>query len=539
MNTSHKLVVIAVLGAVASSLSGCANISAESVKEQAKVAQSIKDAPAPVAAPVITKTSGAWLMGQAVKVAAPVAPGLRKHVAYHAEKVTLAEIASYISQETGLIVDVSEVQSNGNTGSTGGAQQAGAMQGVQGMQGMVSPQPMGMSAPGSTQGALQPISIVFEGTYSGLLDVAASKWGIWWKPDSLEKVIFFRSETKTFYLPTNAGKAVGNSTISTSAGASGSGMGGTNATGGATSTSDYTVDFWADLAVTAKTVASNAPVAINPSAGSVTVTGTPAQVRAIEEWVKNLSEQLSQQVAVTMDVYSVKLTDSDTYNWSPSVVFKQTAGAFGYTLSPPTALIPVNGATPASIAASVLNTATGWKAQYTGTQVAFQALSTLGKVTQSFHRTAVTMNGRVAPMQVANQRGYMQSSATVLTPNVGSTTTLTPGTVTTGITATFLPRINNGKVSLDMTMTNSSLLGLGTVSSGTSTIQTPNVDLSTFQQSVSLVPGDALLLTGLQNNNISLNNSGVGSATNMLFGGGVNNSTDKTMIAIVISVKVL
>jgi len=111
--------------------------------------------------------------------------------------------------------------------------------------------------------------------------------------------------------------------------------------------------------------------------------------------------------------------------------------------------------------------------------------------------------------------------------------------VATGITATFLPRINNGKVILKMTMTNSSLLGLGTVSSGTSTIQTPNVDLTTFQQNVSLTPGDALLLTGIQQDNISQNNSGVGSATNMLLGGGVNNSTDKTMIAIVISAKVL
>lgn len=539
MNTRYKLVFVAVLGALTSGLSGCANISAESVKEQAKVAQSIKDVPAPVSAPVITKTQGAWLMGQAVKVAAPVAPGLNKRIAYRAERVTLAEIASYVSQETGLIVDVSEVQSSSNSAQSGGAQPNSGMQGLQGMQGMLPPQPGVQGVTGSMQGSLQPISIVFEGKVSGLLDVAASKLGIWWKPDSLEKIVFFRSETKTFYLPTNAGKAVGNSTISTSSGASGSGQGGTNATGGASSTSDYTVDFWADLALTAKTVASNAPVAINPSAGSVTVTGTPAQVRAIEDWVKNLSEQLSQQVAVTMDVYSVKLTDSDTYNWSPSVVFKQTAGAFGYTLTPGTALVPVNGATPVTLAASVLNTATGWKAQYSGTQVAFQALSTLGKVTQSFHRTAVTMNGRVAPMQVANQRGYMQSSATVLTPNVGSTTTLTPGTVTTGITATFLPRINNGRVVLDMTMTNSSLLGLGTVSSGTSTIQTPNVDLSTFQQSVSLVPGDALLLTGLQNNNISLNNSGVGSATNMILGGGVNNNTDKTLIAIVISAKVL
>lgn len=533
MKTSSTFSALVVIGVCSSILPGCANVNGMIAKKQAQVQQHIDEAPAPISAPVLGTTSGAWLMGQSVKVAAPIAPELKRVIAYHpAERVSISDIASFISQETGLIVDSSEVQSS-KAGVANGAQAGVETQGISPVQGS------GAQGQNGSSPMLHSISIAFEGTVSGLLDIAASKAGIWWKMAE-GKIIFFSSETQTFYLPLNAGTSKGSNTMTTIAGATGGGQGGgTTSSGGASITSDDNIDFWTDLAATAKTVANKAAIDVNPSAGSITVTGTPAQVRAVHDWITNLSEQLSQQVAVTMDVYSVKLTDSDTYNWSPSVVFKQTAGAFGYALTPPTQLIPVNGATPVNIVASVLNTATGTKAQYTGTQVAFQALSTLGKVTQSFHRTAVTLNGQYAPMQVVNQRGYMQSSATVLTPNVGSTTTLTPGMVTTGITATFLPRINNGKVILKMTMTNSSLLGLGTVSSGTSTIQTPNVDLTTFQQNVSLTPGDALLLTGIQQDNISQNNSGVGSATNMLLGGGVNNSTDKTMIAIVISAKVL
>jgi hypothetical protein len=149
------------------------------------------------------------------------------------------------------------------------------------------------------------------------------------------------------------------------------------------------------------------------------------------------------------------------------------------------------------------------------------------------------MYGQPAPIQIANQRGYLASSSTTLTPNVGSTSTLTPGTVTTGVTVTFLPRVVNGKIILNMTMTNSSLIGISSITSSSATIQTTNVDTNTFQYSVSLTPGDALTLTGLQQENSAANNSGVGSATNAMLGGGVNNNVGKTMIAIVVSAKVL
>ena len=238
-------------------------------------------------------------------------------------------------------------------------------------------------------------------------------------------------------------------------------------------------------------------------------------------------------------MYTVTITKGETYNWDPSVVFKQTAGAFGYNLTAGTPFTPTGGATPVTIAASVLSTAKGTTAQYSGSQAAFQALSTLGDVSETLSQSIVTLNGQPAPLQVANQQGYLASSMSMQTANVGSSTTLTPGTVTTGFTATFLPKIVNGKILLYMTITNSALIGITSISSSGSSIQNTNVDSNTFQQSVSLTPGDALMLTGLQKNRGSKNSSGVGTPSNFLLGGGVNNDTAKSMIAIVVSAKVI
>lgn len=488
-------------------------------------------------------------MGQALRVAPPVSPILSSAILYHpAQRVSLADIAAYITLSKGLVIDVSEVTQT-QIGATPGmpAMPTTASMGASsiGSPSMLpSPQQfgigggLGMPIPQT----IQSMSISYEGTVSGLLDIAANKAAVWWKfVDG--KVVFFRTETKTFYLPSIARKSLGNSTITTTSSGSGtsssSGATSTSSTSGATITSDYGVDVWGDMEKTAKAVGNGAQVVANASAGSLTVTGTPSQIRAISDWVKTLDEQLSQQVAITIHVYRVKMTNEDTYNWDPSIVFKKAAGTYGYAITSPTALIPASGATPLGLAANVLTGAPGAWGQYSGSQAAFQALSTLGNVSETLQQTMVTLNGQPAPIQIANQQGYLASSTTTQATTGGSTTAYQPGSVTTGFTATFLPRVVNGKIVLSMTMTNSSLIGITSAGNSANGIQVTNVDLNTFQQSVSLTPGDALLLSGVQQDNSNTSNSGVGSAKNMFLGGGINDRTGKSMIAIVISAKVL
>ncbi|HJV75120.1 MAG TPA: hypothetical protein VJ654_12920 [Noviherbaspirillum sp.] len=502
------------------------------------------------ATPIVTTTADSWLLGETVQVKPAASPLLSKFVTYHpATRVTLADIANYISQETGLIVDTSEMQYDPALApSAAGAPGA-------------APSAMSTNAPtvpaisavaggasfkqytASQSSVLPTMFINYAGAVSGLMDVAANNAGGWWKfADG--RLMFYRTESKTFYVPAIARKSKNKSTISANAGSGDGASSDANTNGGtsssaANSSSDYDVDVWAELEKTAKAVGLGAIVVGNMSVGSITVMGTPAQVRNVEEWVNSLSHNLSQQVALTVNVYKVKISNESNYNWNPTLIFNNAAARYGVALTGPDAPPVISGANPLNLTASVLSTATGKAAEFTGSKMAYQALSTLGRVSETFHQTVLTLNGQPAPMQIANQLSYLKSSQTNVSQGAGATTSLQPGTVTTGFTAMFVPRIVNGKIYLTMNLTSSNLLSLGSVSSGGATIQTPNIDISTFQQSVSLTPGDSLMLTGLQQDKGTSNQNGVGSPNNYMLGGGFDNTTGKQLIAIVISAKVL
>ncbi|RWA45650.1 hypothetical protein AU476_01040 [Cupriavidus sp. UYMSc13B] len=362
-------------------------------------------------------------------------------------------------------------------------------------------------------------------------------------------ILFYRTETKTFYFPALANKSKGagqisENSISASTTSNGSSNGGPSgsSTGGSNASTEFDVDVWRDIEKTAQTVAAGAKTAVNPSAGSVTVTGTPTQVRYVEDWAKSLTEHQSKQVSITMDIYTVDVNAEDNYNWNPSVIFKSVSGKFGATLSGPQVPAIVSGANPLSLTTSILSTATGGLAQFSGSEVAYNALSTLGHVAQVFHQDITILNGSPGLMQLAEVAGYLASSTPSASVAVGATPlppSLTPGSLTTGLTATFLPKILNGKVFLAMDMSNSNDKGFGKAGTETSFIQTPNYSKNSFQQSTMLTPGQSLLLTGVQQQKGKSNSSGVGSPSNYFLGGGVGNTTNKQITAIVITAKVL
>lgn len=522
------------------------------------------------ARPVVIKSSGAYLAGERITVAEQLSPLLKKKVVYKPTRsVLLPDVAHWISEEFNLLVDLTGLQVNttnqaSGTGMPGAASTSGLPSAANALSANLSggaglPAPLGGPAPVSNAGGIFPIAsntqpsrlplqipmnLNYEGTLNGLLDQLAQKTGVWWKfADG--KAMFFRSESRTFYLPTIARSFKGSSTITTtSASVSGSsGSGGANVSGGASSasgaesTSRYDVDLWKDIETTAKAVGKGAEVAINAAAGSITVTGSPAEVRHIETWVKTLSDQLSQQVQIDVNIYTVAVNNEENYSWNPSVIFK-SAGNLGFNVTGVQTPAVIGGMTPFNIGASVINSS-----NYAGSTAALNALSTIGKVSEKLHQQAIAMNGQPTPVQLARQQSYLASSNSTTSANVGTTTSLTPGTFTVGFTAMFVPRIINGKIVLAMTMTNSALVSLKTVTSGSgssqASIQTPDIDTSTFQNTVTLTPGDALLLTSLTKETGSNQNAGIFSPFFYLLGGGFDSTAGKQIMAIVVTAKVL
>lgn len=539
-------------------VSGCTSLHEDVVAVRSKAEQkaTVEMERAEQAAPVITSTSEAWLMGEAVEIEAPQSPILDNVVTYHpSQSVTLIDVAEYVQQISGIKVETIDLQGAGTAGQASAAASSRSPSTILPGQPPSANQDQG-GAQARENPAQKRFALSYQGKLSGLLDLATSKAGVWWKLEQ-GRLRYYQTETKTFYLPATARVSTGNAQISANTGADqggggqgGAGQGGgqgsgnqsSSMAGGTNSSSSYSVDKWKDIKEAATVIGGGATIAVNPGLGSISVTGTPNQVRHVEDWVKSLTDSLSQMVAITVRMYSVKLNSQDNYGWSPDVVFKGLKTQYGFNLTGQQPISVGAGNSAFNFTANVLSTATGAKSQYVGSQLAVQALSEMGEVSEVLNRTIVTMNGEPAPLQIANQKGYIASQTApqaVPTGTVPPAPTLTTATITSGFTALFLPRVANGKIWMAMNITDSKLLSLDKAGGEGSLLQSPNLDLQTLQNSVRLTPGDALLLTGHQQENGSSNDKGTGSPSNWLFGGGVGRSAGRQMIAIVISAKVL
>jgi type IVB pilus formation R64 PilN family outer membrane protein len=539
-------------------LAGCATFHQAHVK-QVQAEQAITRYQPPKAPPVVSTVDTPYLLGTVVDVRHTVPAILKQSITLiYTYPMTLRQIAGEITQKKGIPVHIEDSQEPYTSAAPGGMlpplpSQTGGF-----------PTPL-QGAGGQSGYASRGIPLDWHGSVAGLLDMITARNGVWWRyRDGAVRI--FRTETKTFSIPALAWSTESSGSIVASAGANamgggmssgiggagsmptGGSMGASGASGGqgnestgATSIVNTSkIDVWAGLQKIAQTVAgSGAQVEADGSTSTITVTGTPPQIRHVREWVHGLSRQLERQVAITVHVYNVTVNNEQNYGLNLAGAFQSLGKQYGVSLqgvAPPT---PTGGTQPMSIGANILNSATGAMGQWQGSSVAVQALATLGHVSQVFSKSTISLNGQPAPIQVAQQTVYLAESSSTQTANVGATNGLIPGTVTTGFTAMFLPRIIDGKILLGMNMTISNLVSIQTISSGGNSIQAPTVDNSTFQQSVKLKPGQTLLLTGYSQKGGSTTRNGVGSPYLPLLGGGADANTSKQMIAIVITARIL
>jgi len=532
-------------------LTGCAEIQHEdnSVDQAAQFVENAQ-AKAQQPQPVGTRTKDSWLLGETVEVQPEVSPILLRKIAWHpTHKVSLAELAGYVTDKVGLPVDVSEVMRIGG-GTTQDQLIAPPAQGALGA--TITPPPgIAGSSAGSTgkvYAALPPIQVDFDGNVKGLLDYAKNEEGIYYTLDN-GTVRFFRTLSKTFYIPALNRKTVGTNAVqaqsssNTSGGTSGGtasagtavGGGNGSSTGGLNATDTDDVDFWKNIEQTVKTVAGgDALVATNPSYMSVTVTGSPSQVRNVEVWAKGMSDHFSQQILITLQTYLVTLSSEHNYNWSPDTLYNKMSSVYGLSLTPAGAPAVTGSLSPAIITATG-----GTGTKFNGSQVAFSALSTLGRVKEGITQSVITLNGQPAIIQVGNQKTYVASNGSTLAANVGTSTQLSPGVASSGFTIKFHPNVINGKVLLDMDLNDITLNAIDQLTSNGTIIQLPNISPTLIAESASLTPGSAMLMSSLTIDNTAVNHSGTGSPYNPLLGGGVDGTRTKKLVAVVVTARVL
>lgn len=411
----------------------------------------------------------------------------------------------------------------------------------------------GLPSPGSVSGAVNatPVWLSYDGALSGFLDLAAARFSLSWEWLPSGGVRFFRYTTKIFRLVALPGGTTLQTTIGNQGGGSGGSggsstpsssgsSGGSGGSGGSSSqqagVSYSGLSVWAAIQDGVKGMLSaSGKMAVSEAIGTVTVTDTPQVVEQIGRFIAEQNASLGKQVIVNVRVLSVDITSTDDYGINWNLAYQSMSGKTGFNFtntfeaasSAPNLILKI-----LSTAGSVTNSSIkSWQ----GSNALIAALSKQGNVSQITSASLTTLNNQVAPLQVARQTSYLASSATTVNPLGGNTTTLQPGVVTTGFSMSVVPHmLDKGKLMLQYAINISSLLGLNSVSSGGSSIQTPDIDTRNFIQRVMLNSGDTLVMTGFEQSNLDGSTSGVGNADNTMLGGGIITKKARAVLVILI-----
>lgn len=85
----------------------------------------------------------------------------------------------------------------------------------------------------------------------------------------------------------------------------------------------------------------------------------------------------------------------------------------------------------------------------------------------------------------------------------------------------------------------SSLLRINSVSSGDSTIQTPEIDTRTFMQRLAMRSGETIVMSGFEQTEDNVDSQGLGHEKNILMGGAANGKRNKKTIVILLTANVV
>ncbi|MET3133301.1 type IVB pilus formation R64 PilN family outer membrane protein [Oxalobacteraceae bacterium GrIS 1.11] len=491
-----------------------------------------------MAAPTVVHDKGIWLGKKVVKVGPPPLPAIfLEPTSFDRTVYSLSELAERITLRSGIPTKVSPdalAVASGMAPPAPAAAAAGGVPGLPPVAGSAVPSlPMGKSA-GSGPAAGKnpgPVHINYSnGNFQNFLDTAAARYGVYWKYAN-GAIQFYHTDSRAFQISAIPGDSTFTASVNSGADSSGGTDGGGKGvsaannqnTGVSSQLSIYSnieKSINAMLSAYGKTVAS-------PATGTISVVDTPDVLERVAAFVENENLAMSRQIAINVTVLSVTLNDSDEYGINWNLVYGNLLSKYGIqnTLS----------ASPDSVAlsAGVLDTS---KSKFAGTKLVIQALAEQGKVRRQTTASVVTLNNQPVPVQVARQTSYLKSSTSTTTALAGTSTTLTPGVVTSGFNMSVLPHIlNNGTVMMQFSADISALRQMRVVLSGGSKIETPELDTRNFLQRVAMKSNETLIISGFEQNEDDLDRKGVGEASNYALGGGVKRSTGKEVIVILIT----
>lgn len=485
---------------------------------------------------------------------------LDRDISYRpAGPVSITDVAQLITKETGLQVIVAPDALNPGilASKSAGTTARAAAQAVPdpdslagllpngiagGVPGSASSFDLGLSSGGLISG------LNYNGKTSGLLNQATSRLGLSWHFDpevQAARITYF--DTRTFDVWTFGDELEIESTVksglltSTGNGDSGSSTSSGGATGESGSNqstkSTYKTSLMSDIESNVKAMLSMQPpgrLYLSRSTGTLTVSDRPEVLNRISAYLRDTNRSITRQVLFNVKVYEVNFSDSDqtAVNWS--AVYKSISGKWGFGLSNTVAGISSEAI---SASGSVLDTSSS---PWAGSKAVVQALSEQGRVSEVRSPSVTTLNLQPAPIQIGNVQSYVASSSTTTTASVGSSTALTPATITSGFNMMLLPKLlDKENMLLMITLSISSKPVFKDFESNDSKVQTTDYDTKNVAPKVRLRSGETLILTGFDENGDDARKSGVGSPSFFGLGGGRTRSTSHSALVVLVTPIVL
>ena len=371
--------------------------------------------------------------------------------------------------------------------------------------------------------------VSYKGSLSGLLDEVCSYFGVWWKYENGE-IYIYKYTTKTFTLYTLPTTPSMTSSVSSSSG------------GGSITSGVSSIDLWGNIVTAVRSMlGAGSSIVTDSSSGTLTITATPTEIKKVAKFVHEQNVRLSRQVAISVKVLQVEVTENNGFGFDLDFVFKdRTQGGGNVSLG--------EVKTPSGLAESNAGISMKILSGDVSVTAAMQALAKQGSTTLVTSGTVTTMNNKPAPIQVVKTQNYISEYTKTNNGTVSGEpswdTTVSTEEIETGFTLDVLPRImDHGRLMMLFSLNLSDLLALERVdldNSGESGyIQNPIIEERGFSQEVALKSGETLVLSGYERVDTSSQKTGMGAVNNNILGGSQEVSKTRSIVVILLTPVVL
>lgn len=372
------------------------------------------------------------------------------------------------------------------------------------------------------------------GTLKGLLDKLSAYYGLKWKYDAdIQKVLYYKFDTETFYVFSSKKDVESETTISTK---SSSGADGESGSVDSTTSSDIKIsdsgNNWEELISVVKgIVGENGVVTFLKQQRKIVVTAEDKVLSQVSDFIRNVNNDASSQVVMNVDIRNIVVNSNDNININLNYINDSLTGK----------LADITGLSAFSITKNGLPS--GENVTFSGssdnkTDITGDVLSGFGTTVNAFSKSFIIKNNETFPIQMVNNESYI-SKTSINSNQTSTTTSVTTDAVMDGITINVKPSIVGNRIELDLTGAISSNNGIVEKEIGSEdsrvVIGLPREGKKNIHQEVIVPNGVPKVISVIKKDLISSEKEGPLSPFAWFFGGRTNKSEKEEYIIITVT----